>query len=470
MPESHVARPLPRKLRAVKLIRVSKRGKRTADKFVSPEDQDRLMDELCAREGFIPVGPALREINQSGLRTPFEKRKGLYPATQMIENGEADVVVMAFRDRMARNIVVEGTFQGRVGKAGGRIWAADSGEIKLDTAVERFQSGVLGLMAQMQAEQTAEKTAGPKQRAINMGIAPYPVIPIGYRRFCDLPENEGSTDRHIVVYEPERALVVRAYEMREGGASLESIRDWLRSQGIDIQIRGVQELLKKRTYLGELKFGKLTNPRSHEPIIGKRLFDAVQNMRVPRGPRTGDFSSTRLLARQGIVRCGYCGHAMTVGSQTKKDGTKYYDYRCPSMGDCSNRVAISADVLEREVVAYMKTLSATGRASIDNRMAEAEAAVEQTNKKLRRYLAIVGDENDDIEEAKTKIAELRAAHDAAKDQLHDLRSALGSTLTLTLADWDAATLAEQRRWLRIVFDRIEISKGRGADRIKAFRK
>src|SRR5262245_57329469 len=97
-------------LRAVKLIRVSKRGKRTDQTFVSPEDQDRLMNELCSRENFIPVA-TFREINQSGLRTPFEKRKGLYPATQMIENGEADVVVMAFRDRMARNIVVEGTFQ-----------------------------------------------------------------------------------------------------------------------------------------------------------------------------------------------------------------------------------------------------------------------------------------------------------------------------------------------------------------------
>jgi DNA invertase Pin-like site-specific DNA recombinase len=463
------AAPLTRRLRAIKIIRVSKQGKRTTEQFISPEDQDKKCDGLALAQNWDWVA-AFTELNQSGLRTKLPKRKGLYPALLMVEAGEADVIVFGFRDRMARNSLVEQEFLGRVGLAGGQVWAADFGQIKTDTAAERLTSGVLGLVQQYVAETTREKTDGPKARAVELGIAPYPVIPIGYRRHCDI--HQGSNDRRIVVFEPERRLVVGAYERRAADWTLEDIRDWLRAEGVDIQIRGVQEMLKKRTYLGEMHFGKkLVNLNSHEPIISPALFRSVQGKRVARGPRTGDFRSTRLLARQGVVRCAYCKRAMNVGSQTKRDGTKYYDYRCPSMGDCTTRVAISADVLERWVENQMKQIQATGRASMDTRVVKAEAAVETTGKKYRRYLAIVGDDEDeDIEEARAKKAELRAAHEAALEQLQALRSALGSSLTVTLADWDSAGLERQRRLIRIVFDRIEISRGRGTDRIQAFLK
>jgi DNA invertase Pin-like site-specific DNA recombinase len=454
-------------LRAVKLIRVSKRGKRTDQTFVSPEDQEKKMDDLCVRENFVAVA-TFREINQSGLRTPFEKRKGLFPATQMIENGEADVIVMAFRDRMARNIVVEGTFQGRVGKAGGRIWAADSGEIKLDTAVERFTSGVLGLMAQMQAEQTAEKTAGPKQRAVDMGVAPFPNIPLGYRRHRDLEDGCTCADRderHTVVFEPERKLVVRAYEMRAAKAPLDEIRDWLREQGVDCQIRTVQEMLKSRFYLGELHFGKMVNLNAHEGIVNPALWRSIQKLRVARGPRDAESVSTRLLARQGIVHCAHCGRALTVGSQTQR-GTVYEDYRCQSMGDCKERVAISATLLEGEVVKYMKKIQAQGRASLDGRLVQAESVFEQADKKLKRFLAITADDEDtDIEEARVRKQELRAERNAARERVDALRAAIGPSLTVTMNDWDDAALERQRRMIRIVIKRIEVRRGSGASRI-----
>jgi DNA invertase Pin-like site-specific DNA recombinase len=467
MTHSLAVQPLSRRLRAVKVIRVSKKGKRTAERFISPEDQDNEIERLARGQNWIFVA-SFTELNQSGLRTKLVKRRGLYPALQMVEAGEADVVVFGYRDRMARNNLVEEEFLARVALAGGQAWAADMGQIKTDTAVERLQSGLLGIIQKYVAETTADKTAGPKARAVEMGIAPYPNLPVGYRRHCDI--NKDSQDRHIVVYEPERPLVVGAYERREEGWTLADIRDWLRENGIVLQIRGVQELLKSRFYLGELRFGKLVNLKSHPAIVEPAMWRRVQKLRAARGPRRPESASVRLLARQGIVRCAHCHRAMIVGSQTKKDGTKYYDYRCQSMGDCTSRVAISADVLEREVITYIKGLQLTGRGSLDDRLVKAEAAVASTQQDLNQAivnLAVV--KNSTV--AQETLAALNTAHEQAKEYLQDLLSALGASQTALLAaDWDKATLAEQRRWLRIVFDRVEISRGRGPARIQPFLK
>jgi|SRR5262252_258859 len=457
--------PVARTLRAIKIIRVSKQGKRTAERFISPEDQHKELNRLGEQQNWVWIAEFV-EMNQSGLRTKLVKRRGLYPAVLMVEAGDADVIAFGYRDRMARNSLVEQEFLGRVGVAGGQVWAADTGQIRTETAAERLTSGVLGLVQQYVAESTRDKTQGPKERAVMLGIAPFPILPVGYRRHCDI--NKDSTDRRSVVYEPERALVVGAYERRAGGATLEDIRDWLRSQGHSIQIRGVQEMLKKRFYLGELRFGKLINIRAHEPIISKTDFDQVQKMRGVRGPRSLQSMSARLLARQGILRCAYCGRAMTVGYQTQERRSavrRYYDYRCPSMGDCTSRVTISADLLEAEVIRYMKEIKKQGQASFGQRVAEAQAAVTVTERDLNQAivnLAIVKD----MPQAQETLLTLRTAHEQAELELQNLKVALGPAQTVTFADWDRMLLAERRRLIRIVIKTITVSHGKGAGRIR----
>jgi site-specific DNA recombinase len=452
--------PVGRRLRFIKIIRVSKQGKRSAERFISPEDQHKEIDRLALQQGNWDFVAEFTELNQSGLRTKLVKRKGLYPSLLMIEAGEADGVVFGFRDRMARNSLVEQEFLGRIGLAGGQVWAADMGQVRTETAAERLSSGVLGLVQQYVAETTRDKTQGPKERAVMLGIAPFPILPVGYRRHCDI--NEGSTDRRSVVYEPERQLVLTAYEMRAAKETLEDIRDWLRSQGHQVQIRGVQEMLKNRFYLGELKFGKLINLHAHEAIIDKALFASVQKLRVVRGPRQG--LSARLLARQGIVRCAHCGRAMTVGSQTKPDGTRYYDYRCPTMGDCASRPSISAELLEAEVIGYMKEIKRIGQASMGERVAEAQAAVAITERDMNQAitnLAVVSD----TPKAQEILGEKRAAYDQAQIELQNLQSALGPAHTVSFADWDRADLERKRRLIRIAIKRITISRGKGPERI-----
>ena len=90
----------------------------------------------------------------------------------------------------------------------------------------------------------------------------------------------------------------------------------------------------------------------HPAIVDVVTFQAVQKMRVSRGRRA---QSERLLARLGVLRCGTCGSRMSVGSTGKK-GKKYYMYRCPPVGDCPQRVTISAPDVEEAVTAAVQEL------------------------------------------------------------------------------------------------------------------
>src|SRR5262252_1895287 len=456
MQPSHAVQSPAKPLRAVKIIRVSKQGKRSAERFVSPEDQHKMINGLALQQNWVFVSE-FTEMNQSGYRTKLPKRKGLYPAMLMVESGDADVVVFGYRDRMARNNLVEDEFLGRVGKAGGQVWAADMGQIKTDTAVERLTSGLLGLVQQYVAESTRDKTAGPTARAVAAGIPPFPTIPPGYRK---------GKDRSLVVDEREAALVRRAFELRAEGMPLIEVRDWLRSQGIDRGYRGTQEMLKSRLYLGELRFGKLENLHAHEPIIDPVLFRSVQNMRVSRERRE---KSVRLLARQNLVICSVCNGRMVVGGQNRRNArgetVRYDDYRCNPTGNCPRRQSISAAVLEAEVIKWVEQGKLRGRATTEQQMNQLDADVEATEKAFAAGIQLYAG-MDDMPAAREKLLALRERHQSAVERRDAAQLVFGpSGERIHYRRWKNMKLNEQRVFLRVLIKRIVIRPGDGAARI-----
>ena len=447
----------PRQLRAIKVIRVSRQGKRATERFVSPEDQRRDIDRLAGGQNWMFVAE-FEERNVSGYSVPLEKRKGLYPAMLMVERGEADVIVFGYRDRMARNNLVEDVFLGRVGTAGGQVWAADFGQIKTDTAVERLTSGFLGLVQRYVSDSVRDKTAGPKARAVELGVPPFPNIPPGYR--------QDPQTRTLVVHEDEAKLIRRVYEMRQEGTSLIEIRDYLRAHGIHRSWRGTQEILKNRIYLGELHFGKLSNLASHQAIIEPALFRTIQKMRVRRGKKP---VSTSLFARQGLVRCSECGSRMVIGQQTKlnRDGERvvYRDYRCSPTGDCPRRQTIGAQLLEDYVVSEVRNAQAEGRWSPSEQLAAARADLDAVERELTA-LATTFSSVADVPGIAAKIAGLREDREVKRERVNALLVGDRAARVGTLASrWDSATLDEQRTALRLLIETVTVSPGKGTGRI-----
>lgn len=449
LPSSSKARSSSR--RAVGVVRVSRVGDRNGERFVSPGEQRERIEAACERDGLTLVD-VQRELDVSG-GAPLARRPGLRRAVEMIEGGEADVIVVAYLDRLVRSLSVQAEVVSRVESAGGAILALDVGELTADTASRWLSGTMLGAVAEYYRRATAERTEEAKRRAIERGVPPFPNVPPGYRK-----RDDGRLEP-----DPKTAAVVAAaFDLRACGETIMGVRDHLREHGIERSFHGVQAFLGSRIVLGELRFGDMINDHAHAAIVSPEVFERVQRMKLPRGRRS---ASKRLLARLGVLRCGTCGARMVTGT-TVQSGKTYAFYRCPPVGDCIHRVTISAEVAEKAVIAAVVDLLADVRGS-----ANLESGVEQAERDLAsrqdeldatiRTLAPVSDER----AAQERLAQLREARDEAQERLADLAGAAPPAVTVTAGDWDLLTLEERRALVRAVIERADVVPGRGIDRV-----
>jgi hypothetical protein len=377
----------------------------------------------------------------------------------MVETGAADVVVVAYFDRLVRSLVVQAEVVDRVEVAGGAILAVDVGQVTNGSAGQWLSGTMLGAVSEYHRRVTAERTQDAKRRAVERGVPPFPRIPPGYQQ-----NRDGRLEPH-----PQQApAVAEAFRLRAEGATVMQVREHLRTHGIERSFHGVQALLRSRIVLGELRFGAIVNTAAHPAIVDVPVWNAVQRMRSPRGRRA---RSERLLARLGVLRCATCGSRMVIGS-TDQNGKRHYMYRCPPIGDCPRRVTVSAELAEQVVAEAVQELlsGVRGSAGMADGIAEAERNVGLREKELDAAVeAFTGLE--DVAVARERLHAFRTARDTARERLAELRAAAAPTLAVSAGrDWTAMTLDERRALIRAVIHRVDVAPGRGRERfdVQAF--
>jgi site-specific DNA recombinase len=442
-PSANIASSLRRAIGIVRVSRVA------GEDPVSPTEQRQRIEAACEREGFQLLD-TLPELDVSG-GAALEARPGLSRALAMVESGEAQVIVVAFFDRLVRSLAVQRELLERVEAAGGAILAVDVGEVRADTASRWLSSTMLGMVAEYHRRVTAERTIEGKRRAVSRGVAPFPNLPFYLRK------NEKNENR--IEHNPKVRLMREAVRMRLDGATIAAVRDYLRKHRVSLSYHGVQSLFGSRLLLGELRFGEMLNDDAFAPVIDAETWQRLQRVAVSRGRRA---KSERLLARLGVLRCGTCGARMVVGTSQGQ----YPLYRCPPVGDCPQRVTISAEAAERAVVDAVRELLAgtEGRASVEGGIGEAadELARRQDalDKAIRTFAGL-----EDEQAARERLQELRAARDQSRERHDELLAASAPAITVSAGDWDLLTLEERRALIRAVIERAVVAPGRGADRI-----
>jgi len=438
---------------AIGIVRVSRVGDREADHFFSPQDQKARMTAAALPNG-LNVIEWIEELDVSaGL--PLRRRRGLRRGLELIELGTAQVLLVAYFDRLVRNLGVQYELFERVQKAGGAVYTADVGEMRIDTPAAWLSSTVLGTFAEYYRRMAAERTSAPKKLAVERGVPPFPKIPPGYRR---------AADGRLEVHEAEAAVVHKAFEMRARGEPLLTIRDYLASKGIKRTYRGTQDLLESRIVLGELHFGKLANLTAHTPIVELSLWKQAERARATAGRRT---TTPRLLARLGVLRCGGCGSALTCTLIANGQGKRFPFYRCGMPADCTGRVSISAPLAEERVVARVRQelRDSYGSASTDARLAEAERHLEHCEAELDAAIDVLAPVKD-RPSARRRLEDLQTAVTSAQDAVARLRPAATVARRYSaVGDWDRLSFEARRALVRAVLRAAIVRKGRGADRI-----
>jgi site-specific DNA recombinase len=438
----------PKQRRAIGIVRVSRVAGREGESFASPGEQRQRIEAECERGG-LELVEVREELDVSG-GTSLENRAGLRGAIEAIENGSADVLLAAYFDRLCRSLRVQDELVSRVEKAGGQVMAVDVGQVTNGSAGQWLSGTLLGAVNEYQRRTTTERTAGAQARAVARGATPWARVPLGYNR------KNGTLS-------PKRAevqIVRRAFEMRAAGESITQIRKMLKSHGVERSHRGVQVMLASRIYLGEVHFGKLVNLHAHEPIIDRELWNRVQRMVIPRGPRP---SSDRLLARLGILRCGSCGSRL--GSMKMPRQNDYPIYRCPSTSDCDHHMTISAEIVERVVIERVQSILASveGRASAKANREGAETELERAQSALDAAIRTLADFSDEPA-TRDRLAELRQVRDDAQERLGQL-GRTPTDLTVSADDWHLLTADGRRELVKATIASVTVGPGRGAERI-----
>jgi DNA invertase Pin-like site-specific DNA recombinase len=448
------------KRRAIGIVRVSRVAGREGPSFASPDQQRERIEEECRRRD-LKLLRVDEELEVSG-GSPLRKRGDLRAAIEAIEDGQAEVIAVAYLDRLARSSKVEDEIVERVERVGGDVLAVDFGEMTNGGASRKLSRKMLGNVAEYHRDITGEKSREAQERAIARGVACWSNTPPGYER-----------DKHEP-YRPsgQAPIVQEAFRMRASGTTIEDCRDYLQANGIERSWFGVRSLFRNRVYRGEIIFGKpnnpkrLINPTAHEPLIDEQTFRRAQANGKRLGPQT---KSTALLARQGVLRCGTCGSRMIISTQLRKNRkgtTTYRFYRCPEDNDCPDRRAIKADIAEQVVSDAVKVALADveGRASAETSVREAEDELQRAQDALDGAIRTLADYADEPA-TKDTLDGLRAKRDAAEEQLERLGGTDAAVVVTAAGDWEDLTLEERRALIRATVKRAVVVPGKGRERI-----
>jgi site-specific DNA recombinase len=175
---------------AVAYIRVS-----TDEQHLGPEAQRAAIDAWAARENIELVAVHL-DCGVSG-KTELDDRVGLARALGELRAAGAGVLVVAKRDRLARDTTVAGLIERAVKKSGARVVTAD-GVANGDTPADAFMRAILDAAAEYERALIAARTkaalAVKRARGERVGAVPY-----GYRLGSDGSSLESHGDEQRII-------------------------------------------------------------------------------------------------------------------------------------------------------------------------------------------------------------------------------------------------------------------------------
>ena len=191
----------------------------TDEQALGPEAQREAIESWCVAEGATLVA-VHDDIGVSG-GTPVEKRPGLNLALDAVAEHGAGVLLVAKRDRLARDVVVGAVAERMAERLGARVLSAD-GTGNGDGPEHQLMRHLIDCFASYERALIGARTKAAlrvkKMRGERVGA-----IPLGYR----LAGEDGKLEE-----DPrEQEAIALVHELREKGLSLRAIDKALRAKG-----------------------------------------------------------------------------------------------------------------------------------------------------------------------------------------------------------------------------------------------
>jgi len=376
--------------------------------------------------------------------------------------------------------------------------------IDTQTASGRMFLKIIGIFAEFERENIAERIILGRERKVNEGYT-----------LCS----------HTASYGYDRPDGQKIQSIIESEAQIvREIFDWYATQGINITeiarrlnlrkvptkhdskwtTNGVRNVLKNSNYMGDVRHHYETPERAytvegkHEPIISKELFDKTQHLltKKPRiSPRKQPMEENYFA---GFLVCAQCGYKLYPHNifRTLKDGTRQFlgNYACGNtvVGAC-DASEMSARKLEeafQEYIAGIAEFEEDNTIQLDEQKQEKQErqALITTYEEKLRQLEAKGREAldfyvsnvfsvDEYRRVKRRIDDDRQTLSAELERLQvEAEEVVDNRLEIAKSfheNWAGLSCSEKRMFLmqfveRIVVENEKIGKGHCQKKVKVF--
>lgn len=199
--------------RAIGYLRVS-----TDDQALGPEAQRTALERWAKAQGVQLVG-VHADLGVSG-GAELDRRRGLLAALADLSTHNAGVLLVAKRDRLARDVVVAGMVERLVERAGARVTSAD-GAGNGDGPEAALLRGIMDVFAQYERALIRARTRAALAVKRGRGERLGGDLPYGYHLAQDGVHLEPDVEEQRVIA-AARALRAEGLSLRAIGAALEA--------------------------------------------------------------------------------------------------------------------------------------------------------------------------------------------------------------------------------------------------------
>lgn len=281
--------------------------------MMSPDVQRSAIADYCVSRGYDIVD-WLEGLDESGSRKKSAWWPRLEAATEQLEAGQFDVIVVWKFSRTARNRLRWAIALDRVETAGGRIESATE-QVDATTSTGRFTRGMLAELNAFEAERIGEVWKEVHAKRLADGKAPQGTAKYGY---------VWNSDRQVHEPDPETApILAEAYRRYVAGESFHSMVRWLNAAGHRTRNGGMwadtalRRVLDSGFAAGFIPWKGERYPGAHEPLISPDEWQAYLDSRATRRALPSRRERSQYVL-SGLVRCSRCGGSMVANPANGK--------------------------------------------------------------------------------------------------------------------------------------------------------
>lgn len=372
-------------------VRVSTMNQIDKDSLIT--QQERLIS-YCKAHGIKKT----KIYKDAGCSAKNTDRPSLQKLIKDVKSGEISCILVTKLDRITRSIkdliqLVEYFDQYNAS------FISISESIDTSNAMGRFMQNLLGILAQLEREMTAERVSTDMYHRAEKGKWNGGIVPFGYATqalLINRYKNEKGTakayeiaamtcpePKKLYIFQEEAEIIRLIFKTFLETNSIRGTGITLNNQGIKTRNGAlwpqstIHRILKSPIYIGKIWYGKRkTSPAGklvaqakdswtivdgeHEPIISEEEYFKVQSRLKRTSRKPAKKGKTYLLS--GILRCGLCGGVLSGHTFKKKNTDKQYSYY-----KCTNRLqkgkkacqglSLPADNIEEFIIQSLSDLS-----------------------------------------------------------------------------------------------------------------